>query len=79
MLKTKLKNTFLRNGTEENCKHYRNKRKCHFILLRRNKMKNYGNLNVINTKDKNRFLKVFKPMFSIKIKSNKKQSWTEEK
>ena len=71
MVRRKLRNTFLKNRSEENKKNYKN---C-ASLLQKSKRDYYNNLNEKNKK----FWKVVKPLLSNKIVSNEKIALVEGK
>ena len=72
MLRTKLRNIFLKNGIEENKKNYNMQRNYCVSLLRESKRDYYNNLNEKNIYDNGKFWKVVKPLLSNRIVSNEK-------
>ena len=79
MVRTKLKNTFLKNRSKENKKSYNMQRIYCVSLLRKSKSYYYNNLNEENICDNRKFWKVVKPLLSNKIVSNEKITLVEGK
>ena len=75
----KLRNTFLRNRSEENKESYDMQRNYCVSLLRKSKRDYYNNLNEKNICDNRKFWKVVKPLLSNKIVSNEKITLVEGK
>ena len=69
MLRTKLRNKFPKNKSNENKKKYVKQRNHCVSVLRKKKRGYYSNLDGKNICDNKTFLKTFKPMLSKKIKS----------
>ena len=72
MLRTKLRNIFLKNRTEENKNRYTKQRNLCVTLLRKSKREYFNNLNEKNFCDNKKSLGVVKPLLSNKIISNEK-------
>ena len=72
MLRTNLRNIFLKNRTEENKNRYTKQRNLCVTLLRKSKREYFNNLNEKNVCDNKTFWKVVKPLLSNKIISNEK-------
>ena len=72
MLRTKLRNIFLKNRTEENKNRYTKQRNLCVTLLRKSKRGYFNNLNEKNVCDNKKFWRVVKPLLSNKIISNEK-------
>ena len=72
MLRTKLRNKFLKNRSNENKKNYVKQRNHCVSLLRKTKREYYSNLNEKNICDSKTFWKTVKPILSKKIKSNER-------
>ena len=70
MLKTKLRNIFLKNRTEENKSRYTKQRNLCVTLLRKIKREYFNNLNEKNFCENKNIWKVVKPVLSNKIISN---------
>ena len=79
MVRMKLRNTFLRNRSEENKESYDMQRNYRVSLLRKSKRDQYNNLNEKNICDNRKFWKVVKPLLSNKIVSNEKITLVEGK
>ena len=71
MVRSKLRNVFLKNKTEENRSNYSKQRNLCVTLLRKSKREYFGNLNEKNLCD-NKFWSVVKPLLSNKVVSNEK-------
>ena len=76
MVRTKLKNTFLKRS-EENKKSYNMQRNYYYSLLRKSKGDYYNNLNKKNICDNRKFWKIVKALLSNKIVSNEKTTLVE--
>ena len=72
MLRTKLRNKFLKDRTTESKTNYVKQRNFCVSLLRKTKREYYGNLDEKKVCDNKTFWKVVKPMLSNKVKSNEK-------
>ena len=72
MLRTKLRNKFLKNRSNENKKNCVKQRNHCVSLLRKMKREYYSNLDEKNVCDSKTFWKTVKPMLSKKIKSNER-------
>ena len=72
MKRTKLRNIFLKNRTEENRNHYTKQRNFCVTLLRKSKIEFYGSLNVKNLRDNKKFWGVVKPVLSNKVMPSEK-------
>ena len=72
MNRSRLRNRFLRNKTEENKKAYNRQRNYVVSLLKKSKHEYYNNLNTKDIIDNKKFWTTVKPLFSDKISSNNK-------
>ena len=72
MVRTRLRNIFLKNRSEENKINYNKQRNLCVTLLRKSKKQYYQNLSVENVCDNKKFWKVVKPLLSNKIMSSEK-------
>ena len=72
MVRSKLRNVFLKNKTEENRSNYSKQRNLCVTLLRKSKRKYFGNLNEKHLCDIKKFWSVVKPLLSNKVVSNEK-------
>ena len=72
MNRSRLKNKFINNPNNMNKSNYKRQRNYCVNLLRREKKKFYGNLDIKNFTDNKQFWKTVKPFFSEKSKSTKK-------
>ena len=72
MLRTKLRNKFLKNRSNQNKKNYMKQRNHCVSLLRKTKREYYSNLGEKNICDNKTFWKTVKPVLSKKIKSNER-------
>ena len=72
MKRTKLRNIFLKNRTEENRNHYAKQRNLCVTLLRKSKREFYGSLNVKNLCVNKKFWGAVKPVLSNKVMSSEK-------
>ena len=72
MLRTNLRNKFLKNRSNENKTNYVKQRYYCVSLLRKTKREYYSNLDEKNICDNKTFWKIVKPMLSKKIKSNER-------
>ena len=70
MLRTKLRNKFLKNRSSENKINYVKQRNRCVSFLKKTKREYYSNLNLKNICDNKSFWKIVKLMLSKKIKSN---------
>ena len=77
MLRSKFRNIFLKNKTEENRRNYSKQRNLCVALLRRSKRKYFGNLDEKKACDNKKFWSVVKPLLSNKVVSNEKITLTE--
>ena len=68
MHRSKLKNNFNKNPTEENKSFYKKQRNFCVNLLKKEKKSYYGNLDVKILQDNRKFWKKVKPLFSAKLK-----------
>ena len=67
MLRFKLRNIFLKNGTDENRRNYSKQRNFCFAFLRKSKRESFANLYEKKICDNNRFSSVVKPLLSDKV------------
>ena len=72
MVRSKLRNVFVKNKTEENRSNYSKQRNLRVTLLRKSKREYFGNLNEKNLCDNKKFGSVVKPLLSNKVVSNEK-------
>ena len=72
MLRTNLRNKFLKNRSNENKKNYMKQRNHCVSLLRKTKREYYSNLDEKKICDNKTFWKIVKPMLSKKIKSKER-------
>ena len=72
MVRTRLRNIFLKNRSEENKINYNKQKNLCVTLLRKSKREYYQNLSVENICDNKKFWKVVKPLLSNKIMSSEK-------
>ena len=72
MLRSKFRNIFLKNGTEENRRNYSKQRNLCVALLRKSKREYFGNLDEKKICDNKKFWSVVKPLLSNKVVSNEK-------
>ena len=72
MLRTKMRNIFLKNRSEESKDNYRKQQNICVQLLRKSKRDYYGKLNEHNICDNKKFWKVVKPCLSNKVVSSEK-------
>ena len=77
MLRTNLRNKFLKNRSNENKTNYVKQRNHCVSLLRKTKREYYSNLDEKKICDNKTFWKIVKPMLSKKIKSNERVTLTE--
>ena len=77
LLRTKLRNIYLKNRTQENKGRYTRRRNVCVTLLRKVKRKYFNNLNKKNVCYKEIFWRVIKPLLSNKIISNEKTTIVE--
>ena len=78
MTRTRLRNRFLKNRTEENKKKYTKQRNYCVSLLRKVKNKYYSNLNEKDVTGNKMFWKIVKAFFSDKVTSSEKITFIEE-
>ena len=78
MTRTRLRNRFLKNRTEENKRKYTKQRNCCVSLIRKVKNKYYSNLNEKDATDNKMFWKIIKPFFSVEVTSSEKIALIEE-
>ena len=78
MLRSKLRNILLKNGTEENKNNFAKQRNLCVTLLRKSKRKFYGNLNEKELCDNKKFWGEIKPVLSNKVVSNEKITLVEQ-
>ena len=79
MVRTRLRNIFVKNRSEENKISYNKQKNLCVTLLRKSKREYYQNLSVENIYDNNNFWKVVKPLLSNKIMSSEKITLVEER
>ena len=72
MVRTRLRNTFLKNKSEQNKINYNKQRNLCVTLLRKSKREYYQNLSVANVCDNKNFWKGVKPLLYNKIMSSEK-------
>ena len=72
MQRSKLRNIYLKNRTEENRNNYANQRNLCVTILRKSKREFYGNHNEKKLCDNNKFWGVVKPVLLNKVVSNEK-------
>ena len=72
MLRSKFRNIFLKNRTEENRRNYSKQRNLCVALLRKSKREYFGNLDEKKVCDNEKFWSVVKPLLSNKVVSNEK-------
>ena len=72
VLRTKLRNIFLKNRTEGNKNRYIKQRNLCVTFLRKSKREYFINLNEKNVRDNKKIWRVVNPLLSNKIISNKK-------
>ena len=72
MHKTRFRNKYLRNKTDENKKKYTKQRNYCVSLLRKSKREYYSSLDVKNITDNKTFWKTVKPFLSDKLTSTQK-------
>ena len=78
MQRSKLRNIFLKNRTEENRNNYAKQRNLCVTLLRKSKREFYGNLNEKKLCDNKKSWGVVKPVLSNKVVSNEKITLVEK-
>ena len=78
MQRSKLRNIFLKNKTEENRNNYRKQRNLCAILLKKSEREFYGNLNQKKLRDNKKFWGVVKPVLSNKLVCNEKITLVEQ-
>ena len=72
MERTRLRNIFLKNRSDENKINYNKQKNLCVTLLRKSKREYYQNLSVENVCDNKKFWKVVKPLLSNQIMSSEK-------
>ena len=72
MLRSKFRNIFLKNRTEENRRFYSKQKNLCVALLHKSKREYFGNLNEKMICDNKKFWSVVKPLLSKKVVSNEK-------
>ena len=72
MSRSKFRNIFLKNRTEENRRNYSKQRNLCVALLRKSKREYFGNLDEKKICDNKKFWSVVKPLLSNKVVSNEK-------
>ena len=72
MLRSKFRNIFLKNRTEENRRNYSKQRNLCVALLHKSKRKYFRNLDAKKVCDNKKFWSVVKPLLSNKVVSNEK-------
>ena len=72
MVRSKLRNVFLKNKTEQNRNNYSKQGNICVTLLRKSKREYFGNLNEKSLCDNKKFWSVVKPLLSNKVVSNEK-------
>ena len=72
MLRSKFRNIFLKNRTEENRRNYSKQRNLCVALLRKSKREYFGNLDEKKVCDNEKFWSVVKPLLSNKFASDEK-------
>ena len=72
MVRSKLRNVFPKNKTEENRSNYSKQRSLCVTLLQKSKREYFGNLNEKKLYDNKTFWSVVKPLLSNKVVSNEK-------
>ena len=77
MARTRLRNIFLKNRSEENKINYNKQRNLCVTLLRKSKREYYQNLSEENVCDNKKFWKVVKPLLPNKIMSSEKMALVE--
>ena len=78
MHRSKLRNIFLKNRTEENRNNYAKQRNLCVTLLRKSKREYFGNLDEKKLCDNKKFWSVVKPILSNKVVSNEKVTLIED-
>ena len=72
MNQSRLRNKYLKNPNILNKRNYKKQRNYSLNLLKREKKKYYGNLDLRKITDNKKFWSTIKPLFSEKSKSNRK-------
>ena len=72
MKRSRLRNEYLKNNSEENRKMYTKQRNCRVSLLRKTKIAYYGNLDERKVSDNKLFWKTVKPSLSEKFNARDK-------
>ena len=78
MLRSKLRNKFLKDKTDEARTKYRKQRNICVHLLRRAKRNYYNDLNLSNVTDNRKFWKTIRPLFANKVKVKNKITLNED-
>ena len=78
MLRSKLRNKFLKDKTDEARTKYRKQRNICVHLLRRAKRNYYNDLDLSNVTDNRKFWKTIRPLFANKIKVKNKITLNED-
>ena len=78
MQRSKLRNIFLKNRTEENGNNYAKQRNLCVILPRKSKREFYGNLNEKKLRDNKKFWGLVKPVLSNEVVCNEKITLVEQ-
>ena len=76
--RSKLRNIFLKNRTEENRNNYAKQRNLCVILPRKSKREFYGNLNEKKLRDNKKFWGLVKPVLSNEVVCNEKITLVEQ-
>ena len=79
ILRSKFRNIFFKNRTEENRRNYSKQRNLCVALLRKSKREYFGNIGVKKVCDNKKFWSVVKPSLSNKVVSNEKITLIENK
>ena len=79
ILRSKFRNIFFKNRTEENRRNYSKQRNLCVALLRKSKREYFGNIDVKKVSDNKKFWSVVKPSLSNKVVSNEKITLIENK
>ena len=78
MTRSRLRNMYLKNRSDNNKREYNKQRNYCVSLLRKTKTKYYGNLNEKDLTDNKQFWRTVKPLLSDKIKSSEKITLVEQ-
>ena len=79
MTRSRLRNIYLKNRSDNNKREYNKQRNYCVSLLRKTKTKYYGNLNEKDLTDNKQFWRTVKPLLSDKIKSSEKITLVEQR